>query len=210
MPAHSEASERNKEPILRILAQAYRDCRTVLEIGSGTGQHAVYFARHLPHLSWQPSELAEGLPDLEERIAQAAPANVRAPIALDVRSHPWPVSAVDAVFTANTFHIMDWPAVEHFFAGVGQVLEENGVLCVYGPFRYRGAFTTASNADFDRYLKVRDPTSGIRDFEAVNGLAEQAGLTLIADHAMPANNQALVWIRRPIDSARAPPYHLSP
>ena len=196
MLAFSEASERNKDPILRTLADAFRNCRTVLEIGSGTGQHAVHFARHLPQLSWQPSELAEGLPDLEARIAQEAPANVRPPIALDVRSHPWPVAVVDAVFTANTFHIMDWPAVEHFFTGVAQVLAENGVLCVYGPFRYRGAFTTASNADFDRYLKLRDPASGVRDFEAVNALAERAGLTLAADHAMPANNQALVWSRR--------------
>jgi cyclopropane fatty-acyl-phospholipid synthase-like methyltransferase len=193
--AYSEASERNKDPILRILAAALRDCRTVLEIGSGTGQHAVHFARHLSHLTWQPSDLPEGLPDLEERIAREGPANLRPPIALDVRSHPWPVEPVDALFTANTFHIMDWGSVEHFYQGVGQVLKSRGMLCVYGPFRYRGAFTTASNADFDRYLKVRDPASGIRDFEAVNQLAEDVGLHLVADHAMPANNQALIWAR---------------
>jgi SAM-dependent methyltransferase len=192
---HSEASERNKGPILRVLADACRDCRTVLEIGSGTGQHAVHFARHLPHLTWQPSDLPEGLPALAERIEQEAPANVRAPIALDVRRHPWPVAPVDGIFTANTFHIMDWRGVEHFYEGAGQVLQETGVLCVYGPFRYRGAFTTASNADFDRYLKVRDPASGIRDFEAVNELARGIGLALVADYAMPANNQALVWSR---------------
>ena len=195
MLAHSEASERNKDPILRILTAAYRDCRTVLEIGSGTGQHAVHFARHLPHLTWQPSELPEGLPDLAERVDFEGPANLRAPIALDVRSHPWPVEPVDGLFTANTFHIMDWSGVEHFYQGVGQILEARGALCVYGPFRYRGAFTTASNAGFDRYLKMRDPASGIRDFEAVNALAEGVGLTLVADHALPANNQALVWAR---------------
>jgi hypothetical protein len=137
----------------------------------------------------------EGLPDLAERIAHEGPANLRPPIALDVRLHPWPVDTVDAIFTANTFHIMDWRSVEHFFAGVDQVLTRNGVLCVYGPFRYGGAFTTASNADFDRYLRVRDPASGIRDFEAVHALAERIGLTLSADHAMPANNQAQVWSR---------------
>jgi hypothetical protein len=149
----------------------------------------------LSQLTWQPSELPEGLPDLAERIAHEGPANLRPPIALDVRSHPWPVEAVDGIFTANTFHIMDWRSVEHFFAGVDQVLKRNGVLCVYGPFRYRGAFTTPSNADFDRYLKARDPASGIRDFEAVQALAERIGLVLGADHALPANNQALVWSR---------------
>jgi cyclopropane fatty-acyl-phospholipid synthase-like methyltransferase len=193
--AYSEASERNKGPILRVLADAYRGCRAVLEIGSGTGQHAVYFARHLTHLTWQPSDLPEGLTDLAERIAQEGPGNLRPPIALDVRSHPWPVDTVDAIFTANTFHIMDWRSVEHFFTGVDQVLTRNGVLCVYGPFRYGGAFTTPSNADFDRYLRARDPASGIRDFEAVHALAERIGLTLSADHPMPANNQALVWSR---------------
>lgn len=195
MLAYSEASERNKGPILRILADACRDCRSVLEIGSGTGQHAVHFARHLPHLTWQPSDVPEGLPDLAERIAHEGPANLRPPIALDVRNHPWPVDTVDAIFTANTFHIMNWACVEHFFAGVDQVLNPNGVLCVYGPFRYRGGFTTPSNADFDRYLRARDPASGIRDFEAVDALATSIGLRLEADHAMPANNQALVWSR---------------
>jgi cyclopropane fatty-acyl-phospholipid synthase-like methyltransferase len=193
--AHSAASERNKDPILRVLVEAFRDCRSVLEIGSGTGQHAVHFARHLPALTWQPTDLAENLPDLAERIALEGPANLRPPVALDVRSHPWPGGPVEGIFTANTFHIMDWDSVEHFFAGVGQVLKADGVLCVYGPFRYRGGHTSASNADFDRYLKVRDPAGGIRDFEAVNDLAEAAGLALVADHVMPANNQTLVWAR---------------
>lgn len=195
MLIHSAASERNKEPILRVLVEALRDCRSVLEVGSGTGQHAVHFAQHLPHLTWQPSDLPEALTDLAERIELEGPANLRPPIALDVRVHPWPSEPVEAIFTANTFHIMDWSGVEHFYRGVAQVLKVGGVLCVYGPFRYRGAFTSASNADFDRYLKARDPASGIRDFEAVNELAQAVGLALIADHAMPANNQALVWAR---------------
>jgi hypothetical protein len=194
---HSEASERNRAPILRVLAEAFRDCRSVLEIGSGTGQHAVYFARHLPHLTWQPTELPDGLVDLAERIELEGPSNLRMPIALDVRAHPWPGEPVEAIFTANTFHIMDWDAVEHFYRGVGEVLKAWGVLCVYGPFRYHDAFTTASNADFDRYLRARDPASGIRDFEAVNRLAQALDLSLVADHKMPANNQALVWARMP-------------
>lgn len=195
MLAHSEASERNKEPILRVLAEAYRDCHSVLEIGSGTGQHAVYFAAHLPHLTWQPSDLPDDLSDLATRIEREGTANLRRPIVLDVRLHPWPAGPVDGVFTANTFHIMDWESVQHFFQGVGEVLKADGVLCVYGPFRYRGSFTSASNADFDRYLRVRDPASGIRDFEAVHALAHAVGLALVADHAMPANNQTLVWAR---------------
>lgn len=195
MLAHSAASERNKEPILRVLADAYRDCHSVLEVGSGTGQHAAYFAEHLPHLTWQPSDLPDGLSDLTTRIQTEGTANLRRPIVLDVRSHPWPGGLVDAIFTANTFHIMDWESVQHFYQGVGEVLKADGVLCVYGPFRYRGSFTSASNADFDRYLKARDPASGIRDFEAVNELAQAIGLALVADHPMPANNQTLVWAR---------------
>lgn len=197
MPAFSAACERNKEPILRILAAALRDCRHVLEIGSGTGQHAVHFARHLPHLVWQPSDLAPNIPDLNERIRREGSSNLRMPIALDVRSHPWPVERVDGVFTANTFHIMDWDSIEHFFEGVGQILDPDGVLCVYGPFRYAGGYRSASNAAFDRELRASDAASGIRDFEAVNELAAAQGLRLLCDHPMPANNQTLVWGKPP-------------
>jgi cyclopropane fatty-acyl-phospholipid synthase-like methyltransferase len=193
--AYSAASERNKGPILKVLVDALRDCREVLEIGSGTGQHAVHFARSLPYLQWQPTELAGNIPDLMERIAREGTPNLRTPIALDVRQHPWPIVPADGVFTANTFHIMDWESVRHFFKGIGTLLKASGVLCVYGPFRYAGRFTTESNAAFDLDLRARDPASGIRDFEAVNELAEQQGLTLLADHAMPANNQTLVWKR---------------
>jgi cyclopropane fatty-acyl-phospholipid synthase-like methyltransferase len=193
--AFSAASERNKNPILKVLADAFHDCREVLEIGSGTGQHAVHFARNLPHLSWQPTDLAENIPDLMERVAREGPPNLRTPVALDVRQHPWPVERADGVFTANTFHIVDWESIGHFFQGIGAVLQAGGVLCVYGPFRYAGRFTSESNAAFDLDLRARDPASGIRDFEAVNELAREQGLTLLADHAMPANNQALVWRR---------------
>jgi cyclopropane fatty-acyl-phospholipid synthase-like methyltransferase len=189
----SEACERNKGPILAVLATELAACRSVLEIGSGTGQHAVHFATHLPRLTWQPSETREQLPALAERVRLEGPANLHAPLELDVRAQPWPVDRVDALFSANTLHIMAWDAVREFFRGAGAVLRSPGVLCVYGPMRYRGAYTSSSNAEFDRYLKARDAASGIRDFEALDELAHAAGLALHADHAMPANNQTLVW-----------------
>jgi SAM-dependent methyltransferase len=189
----SEACERNKEPILRVLTGAFARSRLVLEIGSGTGQHAVHFATHLPHLTWQPSDRSEYLPGLRERIAHDGPPNLRPAIELDVHNLPWPVGPVDAIFTANTLHIMEWTAVEDLLRGVGSVLSAPGVFCVYGPFRYGGRYTSASNAEFDKYLQARDPQSGIRDFEDVNTLSVGQGLHLLEDHAMPANNQLLVW-----------------
>ena len=195
MLAVSEACERNKGPILTVLAEEFAAQHAVLEIGSGTGQHAVHFAMHLPHLTWLPSEVPSQLPPLIERIRSEAPPNVRAPIALDVRDDPWPVAHVDAVFSANSLHIMAWSAVREFFRGTGTLLREGGVLCVYGPMRYRGEYTSASNAQFDRWLKSRDPASGIRDFEALQVLAAAQALELAADHAMPANNRVLVWRR---------------
>jgi SAM-dependent methyltransferase len=189
----SEACERNKEPILAVLREAFADRRRVVEIGAGTGQHAVHFARHLPRVAWQPTDRAEWLDGLAARVAAEGPPNLLPPVELDVLREPWPAVRGDAVFSANTLHIMSWPAVEALFAGLERILEPGGVLAVYGPFRYRGAFTTASNADFDAMLRERDPASGVRDFEAVNALAEAAGLVLQADHSMPANNQLLVW-----------------
>jgi SAM-dependent methyltransferase len=191
----SDACERNKVPILEILRQAFRHAGRVLEIGSGTGQHAVWFGQHLPHLLWQPSDVAEALPALRVRLEAEAPDNVLVPMALDVAVRPWPVSGVDGVFSANTLHIVSWPHVEHFFGGVGEVLATGGTLCVYGPFCYGGEFTTPSNAEFDQWLRLRDPASGVRDFEAVDTLAQAEGLALLADHAMPANNRCLVWRR---------------
>jgi cyclopropane fatty-acyl-phospholipid synthase-like methyltransferase len=192
----SEACERNKGPILEVLRREFAAQRAVLEIGSGTGQHAVHFAAHLPHLTWQPSEVATLLPPLAERVRLEGPPKLQAPIALDVCEHPWPVAAVDAIFSANTLHIMGPEAVAEFFRGVGAVLTPEGVLSVYGPFNYQGRYTSESNAQFDLWLKARDPRSAIRDFETVDALAQQQGLTLSADHAMPANNRTLVWRRR--------------
>lgn len=191
--AFSAASERNKVPILAVLRDRFAACRTVLEIGSGTGQHAVFFAGALPQLHWIPSERPAALGDLEARIRAEAPANCAEPLAIDVRDRPWPAAAADGVFTANTLHIMSWPEVEAFFAGLADVLNPGGTLCVYGPFRYGDTFAAPSNAVFDRSLRSRDPASGIRSFAAVDKLAGAQGLVLEADHAMPANNQLLVW-----------------
>ena len=192
----SPACERNREPILGHLRAAFANARRVLELGSGTGQHAVHFASALPHVEWQPTDVPDNLPALARRIAIEGPPNLRHPKALDVRERPWTVMPHDAAFTANTLHIMGWPAVEDFFAGLGETLAPRGVLCVYGPFRYGGRYTSDSNAAFDQHLQARDPASGIRDFAAVDELARGIGLELVADHAMPANNQLLHWVRR--------------
>ena len=199
----SAAAENNKRPILQILKTAFADSTRVLEIASGTGQHAVFFAEQLPHLDWRPSDVAEHLPAIDQRIveADAELANLLSPIELDIGELPWPVSAsdyedaYDGIFSANSLHIISWSLVEHFFEGVGETLKQGGVLCVYGPFKYGGQFTTTSNETFDKSLKEKDPESGIRDFEAVDELARKVGLTLQGDHKMPANNQLLVWKR---------------
>ncbi|MCS6946818.1 MAG: class I SAM-dependent methyltransferase [Steroidobacteraceae bacterium] len=191
----SAASERNKGPILAVLQREFAAARTVLEIGSGTGQHAVHFARGMPWLQWQPTDVAMQLPDLQARLTAEAPANVRAARALDVDVDDWPEGPFDAVFSANTLHILSWPQVERFWSGIERALGRPGVVAVYGPFKYGGAFTTPSNAAFDASLRARDPASGVRDFERVDALARAAGLELTADHALPANNQLLVWRR---------------
>lgn len=193
----SDACERNKEPILSVLRACFADRTLVLEIGSGTGQHAVYFARHLPHLAWQPTEQLNYLPDLAARVRLEGGSNLRAPTVLDVRQAVWPARSVDAVFTANTLHIMSWPAVVALYRGVAEVLAPGGVLCVYGPFRYGGEYTSESNGEFDRMLKERDPLSGIRDIEALCELAGPYGLSLVADHDLPANNRLLVFDKEP-------------
>jgi SAM-dependent methyltransferase len=195
MLPYSEACERNKDPILAVLRAGFARSHRVLEIGSGTGQHAVYFARELPQLRWQPSDTGEYSDALRARIEQEGTPNLAPPVLLDVRSRPWPVTDIDAVFSANTLHIMPWDAVREFFHGVGALLESGGVLCVYGPFRYAGRYTSESNATFDRYLQERDPASGIRDFEAVDELARRERLELDGDHDMPAHNRTLVWVR---------------
>lgn len=192
----SPACERNQAPILEILRQWLVAPGTVLEIGSGTGQHAVYFAQHLPHVIWQPTDRAEHLPAIRSRIEQADLANLRLPIELDVRDDPWQLQGARYVFTANTSHIMGWPEVERMFAGLEHVLESGGVLLLYGPFNRNGRFTSESNQSFDQMLRARDPAMGIRDDQAVMSLGVRHGLTFAAEYAMPANNRLLVWKKR--------------
>jgi len=196
---HAPACDRNRDPILAVLRDHFADRRHVLEIGSGTGQHAVHFAAAMPWLEWQCSDVAENLPGISLWLDDAALPNTPPPLQLDVAQGPWPTpGAIDAVFTANTLHIMGWPEVEAFFAGVGALLRDvaRGTLVVYGPFNYGGTWTSDSNRDFDAWLAARDPRSAIRDFEAVEALAARVGLRLDVDLAMPANNRCLVFSRR--------------
>ena len=188
------ACERNRDPILAVLRTQFAECRSVFEVGSGTGQHAVHFAAAMPWLSWQCADLPPQLPGIRQWLDEAGLPNTPPPLALDVGG-PWPAGPYDAVFSANILHIVGWPEVEAFFAGVGRVLGDAGKLIVYGPFNAGGLYTSASNRDFDAWLKARDPRSGIRDVEAVQALAAKAGLRALDDVAMPANNRCLVWRR---------------
>ena len=188
----SEASERNREPILSELKRILSDRKRVLEIGSGTGQHAAYFAPALPHLVWQPSDVAEHLPGIRLWVTEAGAANLRMPLELDVE-RAWPDTAADAVFSANTCHIMSWPQVERMLGGIGRLLPAGGVLAFYGPFNYGGRHTSESNARFDAMLRERDPQSGVRDAEAIAAIAEREYLAKEQDIAMPANNRLLIF-----------------
>jgi SAM-dependent methyltransferase len=191
----SEACERNRAPILEVLRGAFAGATQVLEIGSGTGQHAVFFAATLSHLVWQPSDRPEHLAGIALWRDEAGLANLRAPLVLDVDNADWPVTECDALFSANTLHIMSWSSVENFFRGAARVLLPGGVLAVYGPFSYGGKHTAESNARFDNFLRTRDPLSGVRDFKAVCALAQHHGLEFCDDHALPANNRMLIWKR---------------
>jgi hypothetical protein len=191
---HAPAADRNREPILDVLRERFADRREVLEIGSGSGQHAVYFAAALPWLRWQSSEVADKLPGIRLWLDEAGLPNTPAPIEVDMR-HAWPHTSFDAVFSANTLHIMGWPQVQQLFAELGRRMPAGGLLTVYGPFNYGGLFTSDSNARFDASLRAGNPTSGLRDFEAVNALAVAAGLALLDDRAMPANNRCISWQR---------------
>ncbi len=191
----SAACERNRDPILAVLRSFFADRTRVLEVGSGTGQHAAHFAAALPHLIWQASDRAEHLPGIRAWLDHAALPNTPAPLTLDVASGPWPPGPFDAVFSANTLHIMGWPEVEAFFAALPAVTTGDAKLAIYGPFNHAGHFTSASNAAFDESLKMRASHMGIRDDAAVDALARAAGFALHEDIAMPANNRLRLWQR---------------
>ena len=196
----SLACERNRDPIAAALDPFMADRRHVLEIGSGTGQHAAYFAQRWPWLQWQPSDHPDHLRGIAAWRAEAALPNLQAPFALQAELPPAPGLVVpaatprfDAVFSANTLHIMGWDHVQALFAGLPALLQPGALLAVYGPFNYGGAYTSDSNAQFDGWLKARDPRSGLRDAEAVQALAVAQGFVALEDLAMPANNRLLVW-----------------
>ncbi len=192
---YSAACERNRAPILEALRFHFADRSQVLEIGSGTGQHAVHFAAAMPWLIWQCSDRPDYLPGIRSWLQEAALPNTPGPLALDVARGAWPDEAFDAIFSANTLHIMGWEEVEAFFAGLDDALAATAVLAVYGPFNQGGEFTSDSNREFDASLRARDPRMGLRDLEAVDALAQEIDLTLIDDIAMPANNRLLIWQR---------------
>ena len=189
----AEAAQQNREVILQAIRPYLRG--RVLEIGSGTGQHAVYFASLLPELHWQTSDLEPNLSGIRARIDDSGLGNLPPPLLLDA-SGAWPASEFDTIYTANSFHIMDSTAVADCFKGCGVCLSAGGLLIVYGPFNFAGDFTSTSNARFDAMLKANNPGSGIKDFEWLDSLAQSAGMTLVADVEMPANNRSLIWKKR--------------
>ena len=189
----SQACENNKTAIFEKLSNIFADRTTVLELGSGTGQHASWFAQHMPWLNWQPTDMAGNLPTLLPRCAAYPGSNLLPAQPLDVTENPWPVPVPSAVYTANSLHIMPFAAVQALFGTLGKMAEKGTVLVVYGPFNYGGQYTSDSNARFDEWLYQQHPLSAIRDFERVDEFANSAGFTLEEDHAMPANNRLLVW-----------------
>ncbi len=195
MKQFSESCVQNQSPILNIIRPLLLNASTVLEIGSGTGQHAVFFAKQMPHLTWQASDQSQYLPSINAWINEADLDNLPGAIELDV-TQPWADTKVEAIFSANTTHIMSWEIVVDFFNGVGRSLDTDGIFILYGPFNYNGQYTSQSNANFDLWLKDKDSSSAIRDFEALNQLAQKSGLSLVTDYVMPANNRILHWIKQ--------------
>lgn len=194
MKQYSAACERNREPILEVLRTVLKDSRTVLEIGSGSGEHAVWFSQDLPHLDWQPSDQPGMLGSVSAWRDEEGGENLLPPVEIDLLDEStWPQQTFDALVCINTIHIVSWPGVEALFRLAEKVLPESGRMFVYGPYRYVDRPLEPSNEQFDRWLKQRDPESGVRDFEAVNQLARQAGLKLMEDIAMPANNRSIWW-----------------
>lgn len=187
------ACERNQQPIAEILKSAFQSVNQVLEIGSGTGQHAVYFAGKMPWLHWQPSDVENNIAGIQAWVDDAALPNLSSPLVLDVNDDHWPVNRFDALFTANSLHIMSWESVKSFMQNGAQRLDLNGYLATYGPFNYGGNYTSASNAQFDQWLKQQSQQSAIRNFEDMAELAARHALELCEDYAMPANNRLLLW-----------------
>ncbi|MDM3870427.1 DUF938 domain-containing protein [Porticoccus sp. W117] len=189
----SQACENNKSPILDVLKEVFAQSKKVLEVGSGTGQHAVFFAPQLPHLQWHTSDLPDNHSGINHWIDECPSDNLYRPLLLDADMPKWNLEDIDGVFTANTCHIMSWQSVQNLFARVGKILQPGGRFCIYGPFNYNGQYTSESNASFDVWLKEQAPHRAIRDFESINELAEKRQMKLVDDYEMPANNRLLVF-----------------
>tara|TARA_B100000795_G_scaffold157224_1_gene118040 strand:- start:304 stop:897 length:594 start_codon:yes stop_codon:yes gene_type:complete len=189
----SQACENNRSPIGAVLTRLFSETVTVLEIGSGTGQHAVWFAEQLPHLHWQTSDRTENHSGINQWLDASGLNNIGAPIALDVSSDVWPTKTFDAVFSSNTAHIMDWSDVGIMFSQVAGTLSAGGLFCLYGPMKYSGVIAAESNRAFDQRLKESEPRQGIREFNDLDQLALAVGMSLLEDNALPANNHLLVW-----------------
>ncbi|MDP3010645.1 MAG: DUF938 domain-containing protein [Methylococcales bacterium] len=188
----SQACENNKDSILQMISTVFCHPTTVWEIGSGTGQHACHFARHLPHIEWQPTDRADNIHGIGLWLEETRLPNLKPAITLDVTDAVWPCNTIDALFTANTLHIMSWDEVQILFKHLAEYLNPKAVVCIYDPFNYHGTYTSDSNARFDQSLKSQNSLSGIRHFEDILLLATASGLHLISDNAMPANNRLLV------------------
>lgn len=193
---YSSAADRNGQPILDQLRILLPENCTVLEIGSGTGQHAVFFCRHLESIQWQPSDREENLASLDFRFAEEGNPRILPSLKLDVIFDAWPQRSYTAAYSANTAHIMSWRAVEAMFAGVATHLEKDARFCLYGPFNIDGKYTAESNARFDMQLRLNDPEMGVRDKEAIETLANKHEMYLDRKIAMPANNFILVFVRK--------------
>lgn len=192
----SEACERNKEPILKVLEQfIHKDDRRVLEIGAGTGQHAMYFAPKFPFLEWYPTELKENILKLKSNLSKVKISNIQSPVICDVSKDDFPKVKFDIVFTANTFHIMQWKQGKSFIKLLGNRLRKGSRAIFYGPFKFNGEFTTPSNEKFDIDLKVSDPLRGIRSFEDINKAMLKSGFELLELIEMPANNHMIIYQR---------------
>ena len=196
MKRFADACDRNQTPILEVLKEILPDAGKVLEIGSGTGQHAAYFSRSLSHLVWQPSDLAEALPSIEAWREESCAPNLGPAIVIDLLGNNEDLSRVDAIVCINVIHIVAWPAVERLFNIAANILNPKGILYFYGPYRYPDRTLEPSNVAFDLWLKERNPVSGIRDYAAVESLAESHGFTLGGDRSMPSNNRSIWWVRQ--------------
>ncbi|MEA1987859.1 MAG: DUF938 domain-containing protein [Pseudomonadota bacterium] len=192
----SSSSEENKHVILKVIQKWLTDSKTVLEIASGTGQHAVHFAENMPYLTWQTSDLLESHSGINSWIKESGLTNILAPLDINVSEDNWPVATYDAIYSANSFHIMDKQNVMDFFSHISSVLKSAGLVIIYGPFNYNGQFTSPSNANFDIWLKERNKNSGIKDFKFCHNLALSAGLKLADDIEMPQNNRILIWAKK--------------